>query len=84
MVVKYLQTHNKPLIAENVVKWQYGPVVKSVYHQFKILGSLEITELCEYIESKDDKKLFSVKWANVDANVKTLENDPEFAKLLIL
>ena len=46
VVVKYLQTHNKPLIAENVVKWQYGPVVKSVYHHFKILGSLEITELC--------------------------------------
>ncbi|WP_227711583.1 Panacea domain-containing protein [Moraxella catarrhalis] len=81
VVAKYLQTHNKPLIAENVVKWQYGPVVKSVYHHFKILGSLEITELCEYIESKDNKKLFSVKWADVDANVQTLKNNPEFTKV---
>ncbi|OOS02575.1 Uncharacterized phage-associated protein [Moraxella cuniculi DSM 21768] len=79
VVAKYLQNYDEPLIAEDVVKWQYGPVVKSVYHQFKILGSLQITELSEYIEFKDDKKLFSVKWANVDANVKTLESDLKFA-----
>lgn len=64
VVAKYLQQYNHYLITENIVKWQYGPVVKSVYHQFKILGSAPITELSEYI-IKDPNKLFSFEWAKV-------------------
>lgn len=81
VVAKYLQTHNKPLITEDVVKWQYGPVIKKVYHQFKILGSLEITELSEYIESKDPHKPFVVKWADVDGNVQALSQDNNFTQV---
>lgn len=36
VAAKYAQDHFTPLINEDIVKWQYGPVVKSVYHQFKL------------------------------------------------
>lgn len=81
VVAKYLQTYDKHLIDENVVKWQYGPVVKSVYHQFKILGSLKITELSEYIESKEANDPFSVKWADVDGYVQDLAKNNVFTSV---
>ncbi|MFS6937442.1 Panacea domain-containing protein [Neisseria animaloris] len=76
VVAMYFQKYDRRLIDEDVVKWQYGPVVKSVYHQFKILGSLKITELSEYIESIDSP--FSVKWADVHDRVQRLERDNDF------
>ena len=38
----YLALHNKPLINEFVQAWKYGPVVDSVYHEFKGLGAKPI------------------------------------------
>ena len=35
----------KPLINENVEAWKYGPVVASVYHEFKEYGNTPIQEL---------------------------------------
>ena len=80
VVASYLQKYGKPLINEDVVKWQYGPVVKSVYHQFKILGSLEITELSEYIESRDNQS-FSARWADVDKLLEDLKADDDFTQV---
>lgn len=34
----------KPLIDETVEAWQYGPVIESIYHEFKRFGSGPITE----------------------------------------
>src|ERR1700738_4990459 len=38
----YLATKDKPLINEFVQAWKYGPVIDSVYHEFKGLGHKSI------------------------------------------
>lgn len=35
---------NRPLIAETIQAWKYGPVVKSIYHKVKQYGRGPITE----------------------------------------
>ncbi len=37
-------TNAKPLIDEKIEAWRYGPVVPSLYHQFKSLGNRPIEE----------------------------------------
>lgn len=37
-----LAIYKRPLIIEDVYAWQYGPVIPSVYFQFKHFGSSEI------------------------------------------
>ena len=39
----YLALHNEPLFAESIEAWTYGPVVPSLYHQYKDYGSGCIT-----------------------------------------
>jgi uncharacterized phage-associated protein len=39
-----LGLHSRPLFAEQVEAWQYGPVVASVYHRYKKFGSKFITD----------------------------------------
>lgn len=39
----HLGLYDRPLIGEEVQAWQYGPVVSSVYHDFKHYGSGNIT-----------------------------------------
>lgn len=39
----YLAIHSQPLIDEPVEAWQYGPVIPSIYHEFKRFGSQPIT-----------------------------------------
>ena len=34
----------KPLITESIQAWQYGPVVSSIYHEFKEFGNDPITK----------------------------------------
>lgn len=34
----FLKEHNELLFSEEFQKWQYGPVVKDVYHEFKTIG----------------------------------------------
>ncbi len=40
-----LALRDKPLIDELVEAWDYGPVIPSVYHEFKGFGDKPITEL---------------------------------------
>jgi uncharacterized phage-associated protein len=40
----YLALTGKPLLREHVEAWAYGPVVPTVYHEFKRFGSGEIFE----------------------------------------
>jgi uncharacterized phage-associated protein len=41
---KHLQKTGKPLFAESFLAWKYGPVIQSVYDEFKAFGSTRITK----------------------------------------
>lgn len=51
VVARFLKDKNQYLIDEPICKWQYGPVVKSVYHQFKIFGNSPVLEPVPYLSS---------------------------------
>jgi uncharacterized phage-associated protein len=38
----FLAAYGERMFDENVKAWQHGPVVESVYHQYKVFGSLQI------------------------------------------
>lgn len=40
----HLGLKGEPLIVETVEAWQYGPVVRSLYHHFRRFGSKPVTE----------------------------------------
>lgn len=40
----YSSFKNEPLISEEVLAWTYGPVIESLYHEFKKYGSKPISE----------------------------------------
>ena len=39
----YLALKDKPLLSEQVQAWSYGPVIPSLYHEFKVYGNGPIT-----------------------------------------
>jgi uncharacterized phage-associated protein len=59
----YLALANEPLIEEPVEAWQYGPVIDSIYQEYKMYGSKQIEE---EINDKDISDIAR------DNNVKTL------------
>lgn len=75
VVAKYLKQTNRPLISESVSKWQFGPVVKSVYHQFKLYGQSLITEPSAYLISND---IFNLEFVKTDVENATLDKDQVF------
>lgn len=70
----YAGATRKPLVDEAVEAWQYGPVVPSLYHEFKKFGSGAITEKATDInddfeivevpvpEDKDVRKFLANIW----------------------
>lgn len=48
-----LAIYDQALISETVEAWRYGPVVQSIYHEFKEHGSGEITKLATEFELLD-------------------------------
>lgn len=43
----HLALHDKPLVVDPIQAWQYGPVISSVYQEFKSFGSGAITFLAK-------------------------------------
>ncbi|HJJ98654.1 MAG TPA: DUF4065 domain-containing protein [Methanocorpusculum sp.] len=41
-----LVRHNKPLFTEEIEAWKYGPVIPTVYYQFKQYGDQRIKDTC--------------------------------------
>ena len=54
-----LGVHGKPLIADRVEAWRYGPVIPAIYHEYKLFGSDNID--IEVEEPGDLGSLF-VSW----------------------
>lgn len=40
----YLAFYDKPLVIERIEAWRHGPVISSLYHEFKIYGKKPITQ----------------------------------------
>lgn len=40
----HLALYNEPLVTEPIYAWKFGPVIPSVYHEFKRFGYRPITE----------------------------------------
>ena len=55
---EYIQKTGKSLFSENFQAWKYGPVLESVYDQFKDYGSNGIEDY--YCTFKDGKKIYTV------------------------
>lgn len=59
----HLALEHGPLIDEPVVAWQFGPVVESLYQEFKKFGNDQITELAKIDEQEAMARLNSDKIA---------------------
>ncbi|MEG2273229.1 MAG: DUF4065 domain-containing protein [Acinetobacter sp.] len=59
-----LAASNNPLIKDKVLAWRYGPVIESVYHEFKSYGSNNITKPgTELIWSDDPDDIVKAKFS---------------------
>lgn len=72
VVAKYFKDNSSKLINESISKWQYGPVVESVYHYLKIYGSSEIKAPIKYITSEG---ILNLKFADVGIMNSKIESD---------
>lgn len=68
----------KPLIKDAVKAWKFGPVIESVYHEFKPYGSATISQLGTELISSDDKNIFNMKMV-----IPKINQDDEEAKAII-
>lgn len=78
ITAKYLRDNNELLIDAPVCKWQYGPVVKPVYHQFKIYGNSGISEPVTYLSSDSNYSgvgNFIIKFVDVEEVSRKLHQD---------
>lgn len=71
----YLALRDQPLIDEFVEAWEYGPVVPSVYHEFKEYGNRPILKPGTAVERRSDGTLWFV--------TPRVPNDDEFVVKLL-
>ncbi len=52
--VASLSLNNKPLFAEKIEAWKFGPVVPVVYHEFKVFGTapVQITQVTSPLDAE--------------------------------
>lgn len=54
---EYMKENNgEPLFEDDIVAWQYGPVVSEVYYHYNIYSSSAITSEQNYIELTEEEK----------------------------
>jgi uncharacterized phage-associated protein len=64
-----LALFNKKLFREDIEAWQYGPVISSIYHQYKIEGNTPLTQASgEYkvITDESDQDFIKDVWKLFD------------------
>ncbi len=52
----HLGTTSEPLINEHPEAWEYGPVIPSLYHEFKIFGNKPITKKATDFVPQDEEQ----------------------------
>lgn len=68
----YLAIYDKPLIDESVQAWKFGPVIPSIYHEFKEFGRYPINRpalvlkglklVAPNVDDKSDKEFLDKIW----------------------
>ncbi len=71
----HLALTDKPLIDETLQAWDYGPVVPSLYHEFKHFRSKDITEPA--------MDLLPIKGTKFKVVVPTVETDDQYTRDLL-
>lgn len=56
----HLAIYDEPLISETVEAWRFGPVVPSIYHEFKNYGSGTISGFATEFDLNDDDDSLSL------------------------
>lgn len=59
MYKQYLKNTGKKLFQEDFLKWMYGPVVESIYYQFKGFGAKPITRFS--YDAKGNAEMINLK-----------------------
>ncbi len=58
-----LAISDEPLIKDKILAWKYGPVIESIYHEFKGYGSRNITALgTEFLWDDDPNAIIKAKF----------------------
>lgn len=86
VVAKYLKDKDKLLFEDPIYKWQYGPVIKPVYHQFKLFGKSKIKEPVSYLSSDSNysgKGDFTINFVDPEEICATLDSDNEFKNVVL-
>lgn len=79
----HLAIENQPLIDEQIEAWQYGPVVPSLFHEFKQYGNQPITELAETIIDDPESPLGEFHTPTLGDDDSPGTSDPDFTRRLI-
>ncbi|QGA11015.1 DUF4065 domain-containing protein [Acinetobacter wanghuae] len=73
---EYFKKYGKRLFSEDFQKWQYGPVVKDVYHEFKSSGLHHIARPKAKLEISETGSIFRKEF-----DINTLNSDSEFVMI---
>jgi uncharacterized phage-associated protein len=64
----HLAITEKPLFEEPIEAWRYGPVVREIYHRFKVYGDLDIIGTVDWSEIELDEnqmKIVGIVWGKL-------------------
>lgn len=74
-----LASSNKPLIKDKILAWKYGPVIESIYHEFKRYGSNNITTPgTEFLWDDDPHSVVKAKYVAT-----TVPESDDYANVII-
>ncbi len=77
-----LHYRNRDLFEEDIEAWKYGPVIPSLYHEFKVFGSGVIQKKSTYLEDNMDnmdiEDVFKINDDEIDNSIRITE--PEISK----
>ena len=77
----FLLTINKPCFRENIEAWNFGPVIREAYMEYKMYGGLDIPYMDSYLVM-DEKNLWNLKRVSVNTDM-ILKKHKEMINMVI-
>jgi uncharacterized phage-associated protein len=69
----YLAIFDKKLFGEQVQAWRHGPVIPSIYHEFKTFGYMPISKYAIEYSLEEGEKSYPIVRGDDDKTIKLLE-----------